>query len=172
MLIEPASLRPNADVPVVITSASRRAGWSSRRLLGWLVGSGLTFLAGLVSSRLALRAALGVALDVLLTGAGHAEPARRHVLGDHRSRRRVGIVADAHRSDQRRVDTGLDPVADRGPVLAIAVVVGGDRAGPEVRTLADVGVADVAQMRHLAAGAHVGVLDLHERARLGARAQH
>ncbi len=53
-------------------------------------------------------------------------------------------------------------------MLAIAVVVGRDRARAEVGLLADVGVADVGQVGHLRAGADVGVLDLHERSGLRA----
>ena len=61
--------------------------------------------------------------------------------------------------------------ADRRAVLVDAVVVGGDRGGAEVRALADVGVADVGEVRDLGARADVGVLDLDERADLRALAQ-
>ena len=61
--------------------------------------------------------------------------------------------------------------ADHRAVLAAAVVVGGDRAGADVRARADVGVADVGEVRDLGARADVGVLDLHERAGLGALVQ-
>ena len=115
--------------------------------------------------------ALRVALDVALIGPRHTERARRHVLADHRPSRRVGLVADRHRRDQRRVDARLHPRADRGPVFAIAVVVRGDRARPEVRPLADVGVADVGEVWDLGTGSDLGVLDLDERARLRALAQ-
>ena len=58
-----------------------------------------------------------------------------------------------------------------------AVVVGGDGAGPHVDVLPQLGVADVAEVVHLAAGADAGLLDLHEvahpavRRQLGAGAQ-
>src|SRR6185436_6238578 len=50
--------------------------------------------------------------------------------------------------------------------LGPGVVVRGDGRGAEVGPLADLGVADVGQVRDLRAGADVGVLDLDERARL------
>ena len=43
-------------------------------------------------------------------------PARRR---DHRAGRRVGVVADRHRRDERRVDAHRDALADRGAVLAV-----------------------------------------------------
>ena len=46
--------------------------------------------------------------------------------------------------------------ADDGAVLGDAVVVGGDRAGADVGALADLGVADVRQVRHLGARARSG----------------
>ena len=60
------------------------------------------------------------------------------------------------------------PLADRRPVLARAVVVGGDRAGPDVRAGADVGVAEVAHVVLLDARAEAAVLDLGVVAELGA----
>ncbi len=108
----------------------------------------------------------------MLPGPGDPEGARRHVTGDDRTGGGVGAVADAHRRHQHRVDADERPGADRRAVLRGAVVVGGDRAGPDVRSRADVGVADVRQVRHLRPGADGGILDLDERARLGARLEH
>ena len=59
--------------------------------------------------------------------------------------------------------------ADARAVLGDPVVVGEDRAGPDVGLLADLGVADVGQVRHLGAVADLGVLGLHEGADLAAR---
>ena len=53
-------------------------------------------------------------------------------------------------------------------VLARAVVVGGDRAGADVDALADLGVAEVAHVVLLRAGAEARVLELGEVADLGA----
>src|ERR1700754_388350 len=111
--------------------------------------------------------ALRIIRDVLLAGAGDAERVGRHVLGDHATRARDRAVTDLHRGDERGVDARLDIGPDRGAVLVAAVVVGRDVAGAHVRVLADVRVPDVGQVRDLRALADVGVLDLHERARLG-----
>ena len=70
---------------------------------------------------------------------------------------------------RRRVDARVHAVADLGAVLVHAVVVRGDRARAEVRAGADVGVADVGEVRHLGALADLGVLGLDERADLHAR---
>ena len=102
---------------------------------------------------------------------GRRRARRRHVLANHRAGRRIGVVAHRHRRHERRVDTHLHARADCGPVLAVAVVVGRDRAGAQVRALADVGVADVGEMRDLAPRPDFRVLDLDERARLRPLAQ-
>ena len=46
-------------------------------------------------------------------------------------------------------------------MLVLAVVVAGDRAGGDVRAVADVGIAKVAEVVHLHAFAKHGVLHLH-----------
>ena len=79
-------------------------------------------------------------------------------------------VADLDRGDEHRVDAEEGPLADRRPVLRPAVPVGGDRAGAHVRPLAELGVAEVAHVVLLDAGAEAGVLELGEVADLGARA--
>ena len=56
-------------------------------------------------------------------------------------------------------------------MLRDAVVVGEDRAGADVGALADLGVADVGQVRDLGAVADLGVLGLDERADLAAGAE-
>ena len=69
--------------------------------------------------------------------------------------------------------TVFDPVRTPSPILvrclSPAVVVGGDRARAEVGAGADLGVADVGEVRHLGALADLGVLDLDERARRARR---
>src|SRR5436190_1154427 len=73
--------------------------------------------------------------------------------------------------DEGRVDARVDAGPDRRAVLVAAVVVGGDVAGGDVAVLADVGVADVGEVRDLRARADLGVLDLDKRAGLGLRVQ-
>ena len=92
--------------------------------------------------------------------------------GDDRSGRGVGAVADRHRRDQAVVAAHADVVADRGAVLVRPVVVDDDRARADVAALADRGVADVGQVRHLGAVADLGVLDLDVGADLAAGAEH
>ena len=76
-----------------------------------------------------------------------------------------------HRRHERHVHARAHALADRRAVLALAVVVGGDRARAQIGPLAHVRIADVGQVRDLRAGADVGVLDLHERPHLRALAQ-
>ncbi len=56
-------------------------------------------------------------------------------------------------------------------MLVRAVIVAGDGTGADVHALADGGVADIGQMRHLAAAPDGGLLNLHVGAGLGALAQ-
>src|SRR6188472_3884578 len=110
----------------------------------------------------------GVIGDVALARAGHAEGPFGHVFGDDGTGRGVGVVAQLHRRDEGRVDRGLHPLAElrAGLLPGLRVVVGGDRGGPEVGRLSDVRVADVGEVRDLAARADVRVLDLDEGAGL------
>src|SRR4051812_23668688 len=72
--------------------------------------------------RVWLATSRGVVLDVRLAGAGDGQRARRDVLGHHRSGPGVGLVADGHRGDERRVDRRPDVRADRRAVLLATVV--------------------------------------------------
>src|SRR5215813_8981602 len=78
----------------------------------------------------------------------HESPGR-HVVRHDRPRARLGTVAHVDRRNKRRVHTRVYTVSDRGAVLVLAVVVRGDRAGTEVGVGADLGVADVGEVRHL-----------------------
>ena len=96
---------------------------------------------------------------------------------DHGAGARLAVVAQRHRRAEHRVDAQEHPLADRGPVLPDAVVVGGDGAGAHVRVRPDVGVAEVADvvLAHVLAEPAVldlGVVaDLRAAANVGARAQ-
>src|SRR5437588_2099456 len=80
------------------------------------------------------------------------------------------------------LDRGLEPIVDAGPDVPadlrprlrpprLVRVVGRDVARGDIRVLADLGVADVGEVRHLRASADLRVLDLDERARLRTRAE-
>jgi hypothetical protein len=93
---------------------------------------------GIAVSRL-IALSSSIPLDVLLAGAGNPERLGRHVVGDHRARRSPRSVSDRHGGDEDIVAAGVDVPADRGAVLAgteLGAVVGGDRAGGDVRPLA------------------------------------
>ena len=86
------------------------------------------------------------------------ERAGRDVFRDHRTRRNPRVVADLDRSNERIVDAGPDVAADRRPAFGcpgscvkFAVML----PARDVRVLADVGVADVGEVRHLRARADV-----------------
>src|SRR4051794_4775260 len=137
-----------------------------RSVAGW--GS-MTLMASLRT--LALLS--GVSLDVSLARAGDAEGRLGHVLGDHRAGRGVGVVAQLDGRHEGGVHARLDALAQPRAGLALrpGVVVRRNGGGAEVGLLADVGVPDVGEMRDLRLRSHVGVLDLHERARLAAVAK-
>src|SRR3954471_7482525 len=99
----------------------------------------------------------------------------RHVVRDDRPDRDPRIVADLDWRNEGIVDTGPDVAADFRPPLGstrLVRIVNGDRAGADVRLRPDLGVTDVGQVRHLCPFSDPGVLELDERARLGAGFQH
>ena len=114
---------------------------------------------------------------VVLPAPGDAERTRWHVLGDHRTGRRVGAVSDLHRSDQHGVRADPHVVTHRRTMLRDSVVVHEDRGRADVRVHADIRVAHVGQVRHLGPLAHRRVLqldigpDMHVRADLRPRPQ-
>ena len=113
----------------------------------------------------------GIALDVLLARPCDCQRAGGDVLGDDRAGGRVGAIADGDGGDERRVHSPAHSTADRGAVLGVSVVVGGDRPRPEVGARSYVGIADVGEVRDLRVRSDVGVLDLDERPDLGALTQ-
>src|SRR3990172_1721786 len=92
---------------------------------------------------------------------GHRR-ALRHVLRHHRPGARPGAAAQPHRRHQHRVAADEGAVAADGHALPLAVVVAGHRAGADVDLLADLGVADVAEVAHLRAAPQSRSLHLHE----------
>ena len=129
-------------------------------------------LLGGLSGRAARPLALHPVLDVALRTGGNRQRAGRDVLAQHGARAGVGAVADGHRRDEHGVRAGAHVRADGGALLGRAVVVDEHAGRADVAVLADVGVADVGQVRHLGAGADGGVLGLDERAELAVGAQH
>ena len=122
--------------------------------------SGACRLAAASAAAVPARCRCHPACHVALPGAPHAQRTGRHVLDDHRTGRGVGAVADRDRRHEHVVGPGPGVVADHRAVLVHAVVVDEHGGRADVGVLADAGVADVAQMRHLGAGADVGSLDL------------
>ena len=118
-----------------------------------------------------LRPFLRVSLDVSLLGPFDPQRPGRDILGDHRAGPSVCVIADVYRGDEHRVRTDSRTFPDLRPVLAKAVVVDGDRSGSDVGPGADLGVADVGQVRDLGPLPDLRALDLDEGARLGPLAQ-
>src|SRR5690606_6614931 len=71
-------------------------------------------------------------------------------------------AAHSHRRDEIGVAAYECVVPDLGYGLIIPVVIGRNRAAADVDALADDRVADIAEVRHLAAFSDAGVLDLDE----------
>src|SRR5919199_3262354 len=90
----------------------------------------------------------------------HGELARRDVLVDHASGPKIGTLSYCNRCDKVCIHAGECSVADPGPVLLHAVVVGGYGTGTDVGVLPDLGVAHVGEVRDLAPSTHPRVLDL------------
>src|SRR4051794_18749984 len=103
------------------------------------------------------------------------ERAGRHVVRNDRADRDPRVVADLDWRNEGIVDAGPDVAADFRPPFGSTRLVGivnGDRPGADVRLRADLGVADVGQVRHLCPLSDPGILELDERARLSAGFQH
>src|SRR5215470_15903230 len=92
------------------------------------------------------------------------ERARRNIVRDHRSGCNPDVVADLDRCIERIVDTGPDVPADprlRLRLSGLVLEVRGDVAGGDVRARADLGVAEIGQVRHLRVLPDAGPLELH-----------
>src|SRR4249919_1896135 len=120
-----------------------------------------------VSRLTAASLSCSISLDVLLTGTGDAEGVRGDVVGDYGASCGPRPISDRHGRDEDSVAGRADITADRGALLLLPIVVGGDVARSDVRVGADLRVADVRQVRDLGALADRRVLDLDERPRLG-----
>src|SRR4029078_11426175 len=111
------------------------------------------------------------AFRTLFTDAGgdaDRQLARGHILGHHGAGTGLGACTDLARRDDHRIDADERAIADRRPMLLGAVEVRGDRAGTDVGVLADLGIAEVAHVVLLRAGAQVAGLELGIVADLGA----
>src|SRR5438477_2485961 len=98
---------------------------------------------------------------------------RGDIIRDDRTRCNPTVVSNVDRSKERIVDAGPDVAPDPGLALGEARLVrevGGDVAGCDVRVLADLGVADVGEVRDLRPRADGGRLHLDERPDLRALA--
>src|SRR5713226_9121938 len=107
---------------------------------------------GRVSSGVALTGR--IALLVFLARTGNPQRVRGDISCYHRSGCNPCSVPDLYRRHEAIVDTGPDVAADRRAALRLARLVrevGGDRAGADVCVVADLGVTDVRQVRHLGA---------------------
>src|SRR6266540_684191 len=82
----------------------------------------------------------------------------RNVLGDGRAGRRLRPITDGEGRNQHGIRSDEGAVTHDGAVLVLAVVVDEHRAGADVDVLADLGVADVGEVRHLAATPDAGLL--------------
>src|SRR5258708_476040 len=97
-----------------------------------------------------------------LAAAGDAEGVGWDVFSDYGAGGDVGAVAKFYGSDEDGVTAYEDAVADGGGMFGEAVVIAGDGAGADVGFGADFGVADVGEMRGLAAFADGASLDFDE----------
>src|SRR6266702_1660502 len=110
-------------------------------------------------------------LDDALDGALDGQRTGRNVLGDGRAGRCLRPITDGEGRNQHGIRSDEGAVTHDGAVLVLAVVVDEHRAGADVDVLADLGVADVGEVRHLAAAPDARLLDLHVGADLAAGTQ-
>src|ERR1700756_3660937 len=86
-----------------------------------------------------------------LAAAGYSKGVGGDTFGDYRAGGDVGAVAEFDGGDEDGVAAYEDAVANCCGMFDEAVVVAGDCAGADVGFAADFGVADVGEMRSLAA---------------------
>src|SRR6516162_9340199 len=72
------------------------------------------------------------------------------------------VVADLDGRTQTRVRADEHALAYLRLMLALAIIITGDRTGSDVRLLTDLGVTQIRQVARLDAATHVGVLHLHK----------
>src|SRR5205823_1349100 len=125
-----------------------------------------------VSSDVALSTEIALFRDLLRRET--SKRLRRDIFCYVRTACNPSIVSDLHRRFEPIVNAGPDVSPDLRPPLppaGLVRVVRRDVAGGHVRVLADLGVADVGEVRHLGANTDLGVLDLDERPGPGALAE-
>src|ERR1035437_2290366 len=105
---------------------------------------------------------LDPALDVPLLARADRERAGGHVHADRGAAADIRTLADRHRRDELRIAADEGIVFDYRRVLLHAVVVARDRAGADVHTCADRGVAEIRQVHRLRSGPEHGLLQLDE----------
>src|SRR6478752_6148677 len=149
-----AILAPSSGLERPLNSISRLCGARSIQVACESLTAGA--LPGTVANRgigdstlTALSAS--ISFDVGLLGTGHSQRVGWDVVGDDRSGARTGTVTDRDRGVADIMRAGVDVPADGSVLLLVAVVVGGDRTGPDVAAGAQVGVPDVEQMRQIRA---------------------
>ncbi len=116
-----------------------------------------------VASRLAGSLRLAAPRPAQLDGPGrHADHrlARGDVAGHDRSRAGPRPGANGDRGAKHGVHADEGAIADGRRVLALAVEVGGDRAGTDVDVVAELRVTQVAHVVLLGAGTHPRLLEL------------
>src|SRR5260370_10728048 len=77
------------------------------------------------------------------------------IFRDHRARPGSRALAKFDGSDQHRVHPDEGAISDLGAVLVRAFDVGRDRARADVRVLADLAIAEIRNVRHLAVLSHL-----------------
>src|SRR5690606_20348027 len=159
-------LRVFCSIPGAIPRSRSRSTVLLLLAIGrFLCGSGLD---GRFSGRRTWSIVLDPSLEVPLRSHAHRERSGRDVLAHDRTGTGLRTRPERDGRDHDGVRAGVHMVADDRAVLVDVVVVGRDGARAEVDALADLGVADVRQVRHLAARADRRVLDLDEGSRLRA----
>ena len=87
-------------------------------------------------------------------------------MSDDRSRTAGDTVPHIDRRDEQIAGADMHVGTNMGVVLVHTIVVSGDGAASDVRVLAEIGIAHIAQMGHLTAIADVRLLHLDECTRL------
>ena len=93
-------------------------------------------------------------------GAGNDQAIVGYIFRNRRTSGDSDIVAQGERRDENAVRSRFRAIANGGDVFVLAIVVGSNRTRADIHLLAQLGIAQVSQVRRVGAIAQSGILQL------------
>ena len=102
------------------------------------------------------------AFNISLSATCHRQSMRRDILSHRTARSNKCMIANLHRSNKIRIAANENIVANLRLMLQFPVIIAGDRAAADIDPLADLRIADITEMRYLAALTDAAFFDLNK----------